>query len=152
MPYGALEIKNNLIGVMVFKIHIWIMIWNSWKLPHVLWPSWLLLKFHALTVEEEWTEGERDFLYIQIIHFKCTQYVSHFPFCEIYFFFSCRILVGRNIKGSLWDHWPWLIGYLGLYWAPFVFYSYQMQISEFNGKRKTRIERTRDKRGCESSI
>lgn len=94
MPYGALEIKNNLIGVMVFKIHIWIMIWNSWKLPHVLWPSWLLLKFHALTVEEEWTEGERDFLYIQIIHFKCTQYVSHFPFCEIYFFFqlpySCR--------------------------------------------------------------
>lgn len=29
IPYGVLEMKNNLIGVMVFKIHIWIMIWNS---------------------------------------------------------------------------------------------------------------------------
>lgn len=107
MPYGALEIKNNLIGVMTFKIHIWIVIWNSWKLSHILWPSWLLLKFHALVVEEEWTEGERDFLCIQIIHFKCNTIC--FPFLILWDLScslpphphnpSCLILIRRNIKG-----------------------------------------------------
>ena len=147
--------KSNLIGVMVFKIHIWIMIWNSWKFSHVLQPSWLLLKFHAFMVEEEWTEGERDFLYIQIIHFKYMQYVFHFPFCKIYFFsffFSSLILLRRNIK--------WLsLGPLTLTnWlsrsllSTLCFYYYQRQILEFNGNRKVRIAKTGDNRGCQSKI
>lgn len=64
MFYGVLEIKNNFIGVMVFKIYIWIMIWNSWKFFYVLWFFWFFLKFYVFIVEEERIEGERDFFYI----------------------------------------------------------------------------------------
>lgn len=117
------------------------MIWKSWKLSHVLQPSWLLLKFHAFVVEKsELREKGIFFIFKSLILNAYNMFsISHYVKSTFFFFFPPALfLQGETWRGFLWDYWPWLIGYLGLCWVPFVFYSDQMQTLEFNGSRKVK--------------